>query len=105
MDNETPRFCGEVNESFFSSIISALPKAKPAKKFSIIDLFMEKKLQEEKKDLNNNVSIRKVNKNCKFEDDINEFIGKNKFILRNDFDEDNIDKFLLSKEKAFESPL
>ena len=32
-------------------------------------------------------------------------MGKNKFLLRKDSDENNIEKFLLSKEKAFESPL
>jgi len=55
--------------------------------------------------MNDNLCIKEDNKNCKFEDDINEFMGKNKFILRNDFDESNVEKFLLSKEKAFESPL
>ena len=105
MEIETPRFCGEVEESFFSTTISVEPKTKPAKKFSIIELILENKLENEKKDMNDNLCIKEDNKNCKFEDDINEFMGKNKFILRNDFDESNVEKFLPSKEKAFESPL
>ena len=32
---------------------------------------------------------------------LQEFMKKNKFILRNDFDENNVEQFLLSKEKAF----
>ena len=105
MNIETPRFCKEVEESLFSTTISSKPRIKPAKKFSIIDLILESKLEDEEKGLNNNLYIKNVNKNCKFEDDINEFMGKNKFILRNDFDENNVTKFLISKEKAFESPL
>ena len=30
---------------------------------------------------------------------------KNKFILRNDFDKKNVEKFLLSKEQAFMDPI
>ena len=105
MNNETPRFCGDVEESLISTTISAQPVIKPAKKFSIIDLFLENKTENEKKDSDNNICIKIINQNCKFEDGINEFIEKNKFILRNDFDEDNVQKFLFSKEKAFESPI
>ena len=105
MDNETPRFCGEVEESLLSTTILAQTKAKPAKRFSIFDLIMESKLEEEKKDLNNKFCIKNVHKKSIIEEDLNEFMGKNRLIVRNDFDENNVEKFLLSKEKAFESPL
>ena len=103
MDNETPRFCGEAEENYFSTTISTKP-IEP-KRFSIIDLILASKLEDGKKDLSSNFCIKKVNRKSKIEEDINEFMGKNKFLLRKDSDENNIEKFLLSKEKAFESPL
>ena len=105
MDKETPRFFGKAEGSLFSTTFSPEPKTKPPKKFSIVDLFLENKFKEEKKDLNDNLNIEKVNNICKFEDDINEFMGKNKFLLPDDFDENIVKKFLASKEKAFESPV
>ena len=105
MDKATPRFFGKVEESIFSTTFSPEPKTKPPKKFSIVDLFLENKFKEDKNDLNDNLSIKKVNDICKFEDDINEFMGENKLVLQEDFDGNIVEKFLASKEKAFESPV
>ena len=52
----------------------------------------------EKQDIKN---ISKSNKNV---NTIYNFMKKKKFKLRNDFDKKHVEKFLLSKEEAFEKP-
>ena len=45
-----------------------------------------------------------ISKSNKIVNNYYDFMKKNKFILRNDFDKKNVEKFLSSKEKAFEKP-
>ena len=112
MDFETPRFnSGENNKvetnnlSSFSSLlmechlkdVSLTPQLKP-KRFK-----PPKKPKKKSTDL---VVIKRRYKNKESEpkDQYASFLLK-RFKLRNDFDEEHSDEFLLSKEQAFEFPL
>ena len=66
-------------------------------------------LEKNKNNINDNkIVIRIRNNSVKFRirkysiNDIQEFMKKDKFKLRNDFDKNNVEKFLSSKEEAFE---
>ena len=45
-----------------------------------------------------------ISKSNKVVNNYYDFMKKNKFMLRNDFDKKHVEKFLSSKEKAFEKP-
>ena len=45
-----------------------------------------------------------ISKSNKIVNNYYDFMKKNKFMLRNDFDKKHVEKFLSSKEKAFEKP-
>ena len=69
-------------------------------------------LEKNKNNINDNkiIKIRLLNNSVKFKirkyynNDIQEFMKKGKFKLRNDFDKKNTEQFLSSKELAFEMP-
>ena len=123
MEGQTPTFCTDFLEGrSFSDQCEIFSKFKPKKRFS---LFGVKTLENNKtvENINNNEKKRKYNKHKSnhkhkrrhhsefgkikksiFNQDIKKIIKKNKFKIRNDFDDRNAKKFLLSKEKAFEVP-
>ncbi len=78
------------------------PKRHHSQKFKLRDYNDIKEIDNKK---NNNKSINKTkNKNNKIIKNINDFIKKHKFKLRNDFDRKHSEQFLQSKESAFEKP-
>ena len=108
MNGETPRFC-TILESYFSDAICS--KINEIEGFSLLNLSNSKYLSDQynspKKEINKNkgknnkkelISINIINRN-----NIQEFMKKNKFILRNNFDGNNIEQFLLSKEEDFDN--
>ena len=115
MDEETPRFCA-TSESYFNE--EEISKVKPKKRHSLLNtnnffyLNVKKSLLEKNKNnINNNkiIKIKLRNNSVKFKvrqykiNDIEEFMKKGKFKLRNDFDKKNVEKFISSKEEAFEN--
>ena len=111
MNGETPKFCRESEEHSLSDLCETVTKVKPSRKSSLLQLISNKKFNEENKQINCGKKPRKhhsvyfKNRNYKFYNNINEFMKKNKFILRNDFDKKNVEKFLISKEQAFMDPI
>ena len=113
MEEKTPKFCTDFEGSSFTDICDAKSKIKHSKKYSLLSLD-----NFENNQINKKVKIikeyeeKKENKKRHHSDrfdkyhikNINEFIKKRKFILRNDFDKKNSEKFLLSKEQVFENP-
>ena len=115
MDEETPRFC-VTSESYFNEEENS--KIKPKKRYSLLNtnnffyLNVKKSiLEKNKNNINDNkiIKIRLLNNSVKFKirkynnNDIQEFMKKGKFKLRNDFDKKNVEKFISSKEEAFEN--
>ncbi len=111
MNRETPKFCRESEEHLFSNACETFTKIKPTRKASLLQLISNSKFNNEHKQiacgkkLKKHHSVHIKNRNYKFHNNINEFMKKNKFILRNDFDKKNVEKFLLSKEQAFMDPI
>ena len=117
MNCETPTFCKDIQESSFSTACETFSKFKPKKKiplfsFSNLDSIHNNhkqkrhnhdKSKNKKKKRNHSVFFKA--RKYKLCYDIKDIMKKNKFILRNDFDKKNSKKFLLAKEKAFESPI
>ena len=112
MSEETPRFghknklLQEKNFSGFSGIIPTIMSSK--KKLSLANFENKKKSKiskiikdksQKKRHRSDLFKMRKYDIN-----NINEFIAKHEFKLRNDFDKKNSEKSLSSKEKAFEKP-
>ena len=123
-----PTFCKDTRKDYsFSEKCETISKFKPKKRSSLFEI---KETENIKKTDNNNIK-KKTNKHkhkhthshihshkhkkrhhselgkiqiSKFHQDIKNIMKKNKFILRNDFDNRNVEEFLLSKEKAFEIP-
>ena len=118
MEEQTPTFNKVTQESSsFSAQCEIFSKFKPKKRFSLLetktiennDNFQEKKNHNKhnhkhKHKRRHHSEFRK-NRNSTFHHDIKNIMKKNKFKLRNDFDNGNVKEFLLSKEKAFEVPL
>lgn len=63
-----------------------------------------KEMEDNKSDNSKNIK-RKRNKSIKIINNINDFIKKHRFKLRNDFDRKHSEQFLQSKETAFEMPI
>ena len=119
MAEETPKFCNNDEGCSFTNICDATkPKKKikiKSKKYSLLgsnnfetkQKIKKSKYIQEYEDKNKNrkrhhSELLKINKYQI--QNINEFIKKHKFTIRNDFDKKNSEKFLLSKEQAFENP-
>ena len=115
MNGETPRFCTSLESYFYSELNS---KFKSKKRYSLVNndssiyLNIQKKILEKNKNnindkpikiRNRNYSVKFKIRNYKTNNDIQEFMKKDKFKLRNDFDKKNVKKFLSSKEEAFEN--
>ena len=111
MKGETPKFCRESEEHLFSDACEAFTKIRPTRKASLLQLISNSKFYDEHKQiicgkkLKKHHSVHFKKRNYKFHKNINIFMKKNKFILRNDFDKKNVEKFLLSKEQAFMDPI
>ena len=113
MSRKTPRFCSALQESHFS-VESASPVAKkhisPTKLIAENDYEKKYKYKNHHHEFIHRHKLRKSinSQNCNSRnyhiDNIYEFIKNHKFKLRNDFDKKNSEKFLLSKEEAFEKP-
>ena len=117
MAEETPKFCNVIQDNTFSAIISAENKKKQNKKSSFLtnlENYKPKKnstskmikenlnkKKHKKRKRNNSICTKRRKYNI---NNINDFIQKHKFELRNDFDKKNSEQFLLSKEQAFENP-
>ena len=115
MAEETPKFCTDFEGSSFTDICDAKSKIKHSKKYSLLSLDNFENNQRNKKvKIIKEYEEKKKNKKRHHSDlfkfdkchikNINEFIKKQKFKLRNDFDKKNSEKFLLSKEQVFENP-
>ena len=117
MEVETPKFCKNSEGIGFTSVCdTATPKKKvKSKKFSLLgshnfetkqkmkkSKFIKEYEEKNKKKKRHHSELLKMNKYQI--QNINEFIQKHKFRIRNDFDKKNSEKFLLSKEQAFENP-
>ena len=107
--DETPRFC-TILESYLSDIFYS--KLNPIEKLPInIDNLKSINSNCNNKKKESDISSKEIkkkylldNRNYQIHNNIQEFMKKNKFFLRNDFDENNVEKFLLSKEQAFNNP-
>ena len=112
MDIETPRFNSGENkkvETNNSSSFSSLLMECHQKEVALTPQFEPKKLNSPKKPKKKStdlIVIKRRNKNKEPEpkEQYASFLLK-RFNLRNDFDEEHSDEFLLSKEQAFEIPL
>ena len=115
MNGETPRFCTRLESFFYSEINS---KFKPKKRNPLVNnddsIYLNDKtniLNKNKKDIDDkSIKVRKRNNSVKFKirkfkvnNHFQELMKKDKFKLRNDFDKTNVEKFLSSKEQAFEN--
>ena len=108
MNGETPRFC-TILESYFSDAVYS--KLNPIEGFCLLNLsssnYLSDQINSPKKEINKNKRKNSKNElisiNIKNLNNIQEFMKKNKFILKNDFDENNAEQFLLSKEEAFDN--
>ena len=115
MNEETPRFC-TTSENYVNEGENS--KIKPKRRHSLLNtnnsFYINVKksiLEKNKNNININIIIRKRirNNSVKFKNkkyninDIQEFMKKGKFKLRNDFDKRNSEKFISSKEEAFEN--
>ena len=115
MNGEAPRFCTSLESYFYSELNS---KIKSKKRYTLVNndssiyLNIQKKILEKNKNnindkpikiRNRNYSVKFKIRNYKTNNDIQEFMKKDKFKLRNDFDKKNVKKFLSSKEEAFEN--
>ncbi len=95
MNGETPRFCTSL-ESYFNDVVySQLNRTE-----EYLNVKKETDSNQCKTDKKQVLSVNLKNRNNHVHN-LQEFMKKNKFILRNDFDENNVEQFLLSKEKAF----
>jgi hypothetical protein len=124
MSEDTPKFCSYIQDNSFtteSAVVKSKKggerkKKKKIKRFSLENIennkhrkiSLSKLIKEREKEIKK--KNRKRNKSqlynmCKFNiKNVNIFMLKHKFKLRNDFDKKNSEKFLLSKEQAFENP-
>ena len=95
MNGETPRFCTFL-ESYFNDVVySQLNRTE-----EYLNVKKETDSNQCKTDKKKVLLFNLKNRNNHVHN-LQEFMKKNKFILRNDFDENNVEQFLLSKEKAF----
>ena len=117
MENETPTFCKEfINDAScsFSTVCENLSNLKLKENKYLQGLKKVESIKLKKKSGFGKDDKEKKSKkrrdSCKFRtkkyniNNINEFIKKHKFKLRNDFDKKNAAKFLSSKEQAFNMP-
>ena len=124
MSVETPKFCSCIQDNGFTTSSEVVKskkggerkKKKKIKRFSLENLennrhrkiSLSKLIKEREKECKK--KSRKKNKSQLFDNskfsikNINIFMLKHKFKLRNDFDKKNVEQFLLSKEQAFENP-
>ena len=115
MAEETPKFCKDFEEKSFSALCDQPPKEKPSKMIvnsknadnlkckrnKILTIIKE---HEEINNKNKRHNSELLNMKRYDINNIYEFMKKQKFKIRNDFDKTNSEIFLLSKEQAFENP-
>ena len=124
MSVETPKFCSSLQDYNFTTVSEVAKsrkggvrkkKKKKNKIFSLENIennkyrksSLSKLIKSREKEIKHKkrrnrsvlLDMSKYNMN-----NINIFMIKKKFHLRNDFDKKHVEKFLLSKEQAFENP-
>ena len=97
MNGETPRFCTFLESYFYNEVYSQLKRVE-----EYLNMKKETDSDKCKTDKKQLLSVNLKNRNNQVHK-LQEFMKKNKFILRNNFDGNNIEQFLLSKEEDFDN--